>query len=345
MLEWMERPHRRLNPLTGAWVLVSPQRTQRPWQGKVERVASRGSVPYDPTCYLCPGNERVGGIRNPEYTSTFVFDNDFPALVRSSQGGSLNERDLLVAAPERGVCRVMCFTPRHDLGIPLMELSALKAVVETMRAESISLRSLPFVKCVQIFENRGELMGASNPHPHCQIWAVENTPNEVSTEDHRQEDYSRVHSTCLLCDYTRLEARGERVVCENESFLALVPFWAIWPFEIIVLVKRHCARLEDTTEAERENLGEILRNVTRRYDALFETPFPYTMGFHEQPEKSAAPASAWHFHAHFYPPLLRSATIRKFMVGFELLAGPQRDITPEMAATRLREATGASIGG
>jgi UDPglucose--hexose-1-phosphate uridylyltransferase len=341
MLEWMERPHRRLNPLTGAWVLVSPQRAQRPWQGKVERVASRGGVPYDPTCYLCPGNERVGGIRNPEYASTFVFDNDFPALVRSSQGGSLNERDLLVAAPERGVCRVMCFTPRHDLGIPSMELSALKAVVETMRAESISLRSLPFVKCVQIFENRGELMGASNPHPHCQIWAVENTPNEVSTEDHRQADYSRVHFTCLLCDYTRLEAHGERVVCENESFLALVPFWAIWPFEIIVLSKRHCARLEDTNEAEREHLGEILRNVTRRYDALFETPFPYTMGFHEQPEESAAPTSAWHFHAHFYPPLLRSATIRKFMVGFELLAGPQRDITPEMAATRLREATGA----
>jgi UDPglucose--hexose-1-phosphate uridylyltransferase len=341
MLEWMERPHRRLNPLTGAWVLVSPQRAQRPWQGKVERVASRGGVPYDPTCYLCPGNERVGGIRNPEYASTFVFDNDFPALVRSSQGGSLNERDLLVAAPERGVCRVMCFTPRHDLGIPSMELSALKAVVETMRAESISLRSFPFVKCVQIFENRGELLGASNPHPHCQIWAVENTPNEVSTEDHRQADYSRVHFTCLLCDYTRLEAHGERVVCENESFLALVPFWAIWPFEIIVLSKRHCARLEDTNEAEREHLGEILRNVTRRYDALFETPFPYTMGFHEQPEESAAPTSAWHFHAHFYPPLLRSATIRKFMVGFELLAGPQRDITPEMAATRLREATGA----
>jgi UDPglucose--hexose-1-phosphate uridylyltransferase len=337
MLEWMERPHRRLNPLTGAWVLVSPQRSQRPWQGKVERAGAPSVVPYDPTCYLCPGNERVGGIRNPQYTSTFIFDNDFPALVRSSQGGSLNENELLVAAPEQGVCRVMCFTPRHDLSIPSMELSALKAVVEAWRAESISLRSLPFVKYVQIFENRGELMGASNPHPHCQMWAVENTPNEVSIEDHRQADYSRNHSTCLLCDYRRIEARGERVVCENESFLAVVPFWAVWPFEIIVLSKRHWARLEDTTEAEREDLGGILRNVTRRYDALFETPFPYTMGFHEQPEGSAALASAWHFHAHYYPPLLRSATIRKFMVGFELLAGPQRDITAEMAAISLRE--------
>jgi UDPglucose--hexose-1-phosphate uridylyltransferase len=345
MLEWMERPHRRLNPLTGAWVLVSPQRAQRPWQGKVERVASPGAVSYDPACYLCPGNERAGGVRNPQYTSTFAFDNDFPALVRSSPGGSLNEQDLLVAAPERGVCRVICFTPRHDLGIPSMELGALKAVVETWRAESISLRSLPFVKYVQIFENRGELMGASNPHPHCQIWAVENTPNEVSIEDRGQADYSRVHSTCLLCDYTRLEAHGERVVCENESFLALVPFWAIWPFEILVLSKRHCSRLEDSTEVEIERLGGILRNVTRRYDALFETPFPYSMGFHEQPKESDAPPSAWHLHAHFYPPLLRSATIKKFMVGFEILAGPQRDITPEMAATRLREATGDPSGG
>jgi UDPglucose--hexose-1-phosphate uridylyltransferase len=218
-----------------------------------------------------------------------------------------------------------------------MELGSLKAVLETWRAESMSLRSLPFVNYVQIFENRGELMGASNSHPHCQIWAVEHTPNEVSMEDHRQADYGTVHSSCMLCDYTRLEARGERVVCENESFLALVPFWAVWPFEILVLSKRHCARLEDTTLSESEDLAGILQNVTRRYDGLFETPFPYTMGFHEQPKEATAPTAAWHFHAHFYPPLLRSATIRKFMVGFELLAGAQRDITPEMAAARLRE--------
>jgi UDPglucose--hexose-1-phosphate uridylyltransferase len=326
-----------VNPLTGEWVLVSPQRAQRPWQGKIEPVASRGIAPYDPTCYLCPGNERVGGTRNPPYISTFVFDNDFPALEKSPQNHSLNEQNLLVAAPERGVCRVMCFTPRHDLGIPSMELSALTAVVETWRAESIALRSLPFVNYVQIFENRGELMGASNPHPHCQIWAVENTPNEVSLEDQRQAHYSRVHSTCLLCDYSALETHGERVVCENQSFVALVPFWATWPFEIIVLSKRHCARFEDVNTAEREHLAEILQVTTPRYDALFETAFPYTMGFHEQPKEPVAPTSAWHFHAHCYPPLLRSATIRKFMVGFELLAGPQRDITPEMAAAQLRQ--------
>jgi UDPglucose--hexose-1-phosphate uridylyltransferase len=337
MLEWMERPHRRLNPLTGTWVLVSPQRAKRPWLGKVEQAASQAAVRYDPTCYLCPGNQRAGGIRNPQYTSTFVFDNDFSALMKSTQGGSMNEKDLMVAAPERGVCRVACFTPRHDLGIPSLDLSALKVVVETWRAESMSLRTLPFVKYVQIFENRGELMGASNPHPHCQIWAVENTPNEVSLEDRRQADYVRSHSSCLLCDYTRLEAHRERIVCDNESFVALVPFWAVWPFEIIVIPKRHCARLENTTEAEREHLGGILRDVTRRYDALFQTPFPYTMGFHEQPQEAAAPAAAWHFHAHYYPPLLRSATIKKFMVGFELLAGPQRDITAEMAAARLRD--------
>jgi len=337
MLEWMETPHRRLNPLSGAWVLVSPQRARRPWQGKVERVTSPVAAPYDPTCYLCPGNERLGGIRNPHYKSTFVFDNDFPALVNSSQSRSLNEKDLLIAATERGVCRVVCFSPRHDLGISSMDLGSLKAVVETWRAESISLRSLPFVNYVQIFENRGELMGASNPHPHCQIWAAENIPNEVSMEDRRQADYHRVHSTCMLCEYTRVETHGERVVCENESFLALVPFWAVWPFEIMVLSKRHCARLEDITGVEEEHLGGIFRDVTRRYDALFETPFPYTMGFHEQPKGSAAPSSAWHLHAHFYPPLLRSATIRKFMVGFELLAGPQRDITAELAAAKLRE--------
>lgn len=336
MLEWMERPHRRLNALTGEWVLVSPQRTQRPWQGKTEQRASSTPAAYDPSCYLCPGNERAGGVRNPHYTSTFVFDNDFPALISSAEEGSLSERGLLVAAPERGVCRVMCFTPRHDLGIPSMDPGALKQVVEAWRAESISLRKMPFIKYVQIFENRGELMGASNPHPHCQIWATEHTPNEVSKEDYRQSEHSRNHSVCLLCEYAGLESQGERIVCENESFLALVPFWAIWPFETMVLPKRHLSRLEDTAELEREHLGGILRDVTRRYDALFETPFPYTMGFHEQPKDSDASAAAWHFHGHFYPPLLRSATIRKFMVGFELLAGPQRDITPEMAAAQLR---------
>jgi UDPglucose--hexose-1-phosphate uridylyltransferase len=231
----------------------------------------------------------------------------------------------------------MCFSPRHDLSIPSMELEALRVVVETWCVETAALRSLPFVRYVQIFENRGALMGASNPHPHCQIWAVEHIPNELLKEDAKQREYNEKRGNCLLCDYQRLEENGERMVCENQSFLALVPFWAAWPFEMVVIPKRHCARLDQTTGAERDHLSAILREVTRRFDGVFGSPFPYSMGFHEQPEDAAAPAEAWHFHAHFYPPLLRSATVRKFMVGFELLAGPQRDITPETAALRLRQ--------
>lgn len=342
MLAWMEHPHRRFNALSGEWVLVSPQRAQRPWQGEVERIDSPASVPYDPACYLCPGNERARGARNPEYSGTFVFDNDFPALLAPAPDApakidAASQRGLLVAAPEAGICRVMCFSPRHDLSIPSMELEALRGVVESWCSESAALRSLPFVRYVQIFENRGGQMGASNPHPHCQIWAVEHVPNELLKEDRQQGEHAEHCKSCMLCDYLRVELPGERVVCQNPSFLAVIPFWALWPFEILVLPKRHCARLDQTTTVERENLSAMLRDVTRRYDRLFGIPFPYSMGFHEQPKESSTPVEAWHFHAHFYPPLLRSATVRKFMVGFELLAGPQRDITPESAAERLRE--------
>lgn len=342
MLEWMERPHRRLNPLSGEWVMVSPHRAQRPWQGEIERVHPPALLTYDPTCYLCPGNERARGARNPQYSGTFVFDNDFSALLAPAEGrpakaDALNERGLLVAAPESGICRVMCFSPRHDLSIPSMELEALRGVVETWCSESAALRSLPFVRYVQIFENRGALMGASNPHPHCQIWAVEHVPNELLKEDRQQGEHREHRKSCMLCDYLCVELQEERVVCENQSFVAVIPFWAVWPFEIMVVPKRHCARLDQTTAVERENLGATLRNVTRRYDRLFGISFPYSMGFHEQPKESSAQDDAWHFHAHFYPPLLRSATVRKFMVGFELLAGPQRDITPESAADRLRQ--------
>jgi UDPglucose--hexose-1-phosphate uridylyltransferase len=336
MLDWMERPHRRLNPLTGEWVLVSPQRAQRPWQGETERTEAAAAVPYDPQCYLCPGNERARGARNPLYTSTFVFDNDFPALLPNTEADSLNERALLVAAAEAGICRVMCFSPRHDLSIPSMDLDALRIVVEAWCTESAALRALPLVRYVQIFENRGALMGASNPHPHCQIWAVENIPNELVKENRKQNEHSGSHGICLLCDYLRMESNSERVICESPSFVALVPFWAVWPFEIIVLPRRHVARLDQTTSIERQKLGSILQEVTRRYDLLFGTPFPYSMGFHEQPKDENASDEAWHLHAHFYPPLLRSAAVRKFMVGFELLSGPQRDITPEMAAQQLR---------
>jgi len=337
MLDWMERPHRRLNPLTGEWVLVSPQRAQTPWQGEKERTEQAAAVPYDPHCYLCPGNERAGGAQNPHYASTFVFDNDFPALLPATEADELNEQGLLVAAAEAGICRVMCFSPRHDLSISSMHLDALLGVVEAWCSESAALRSLQFVRYVQVFENRGALMGASNPHPHCQIWAVEHIPNEILKENRKQDEHRGSHGTCLLCDYLRVESNSERVISQNPSFVALVPFWAVWPFEMMVLPRRHVPRLDETTSIERQHLGAILQEITRRYDLLFGTPFPYSMGFHEQPKDGDASAEAWHLHAHFYPPLLRSATVRKFMVGFELMAGPQRDITPEMAAERLRQ--------
>ena len=337
MLEWMERPHRRLNLLTGDWILVSPNRAARPWQGQVERADFPDALFYDPSCYLCPGNERAGGVRNPKYLSTFVFDNDFPALLPQEGKGSLNERGLLKAATEAGVCRVMCFSPRHDLAIPSMELDDLVKVVDTWRHQLAELHALPFVNNVQIFENRGIMMGASNPHPHCQIWASENIPNEIRKEDYSQRQYLDQHASCLLCDYLNVEAVGERSVCENDSFAVVVPFWAVWPFETMLISKRHFGRLDQTIETEDELLAAILRQITRRYDRLFGTAFPYSFGFHQPPKRTESNIDAWHLHGHFYPPLLRSATIRKFMVGYELLAESQRDITPEMAAARLRE--------
>ena len=344
MPEWMNRPHRRQNPLTGEWVLVSPQRAQRPWLGEVEPPPPPPAPAYDPHCYLCPGNERSGGVRNPDYAATFVFDNDFPALLPDDPGPAEAGTDtgLTIASPERGICRVVCFSPRHDLSIPSMDIGALDRVVETWTAQSIELRELPFIRYVQIFENRGPMMGASNPHPHSQIWATEHVPNELVKEDTRQKEHHFKTERCLLCDYLLQEtgsgATGDRFICENERFVALVPFWAIWPFEAIVLPKRHFDRLEETTPAEKRSFGEILNAVTKRFDKVFAAPFPYSMGFHERPKEPSAAPEAWHFHVHFYPPLLRSATVRKFMVGFELLAGPQRDITPEMAADRLRRA-------
>ncbi|HWE48392.1 MAG TPA: UDP-glucose--hexose-1-phosphate uridylyltransferase [Bryobacteraceae bacterium] len=330
-------PHRRLNPLTGEWVLVSPQRSQRPWLGETEPVQKTIPVPYDPECYLCPGNLRARGKRNPVYTSTFVFDNDFPALLPDAATASLDENGLRVAESGQGICRVICFTPRHDLSIPSMSPEDLLNVVNVWCAESATLRAMPFVNYVQIFENRGPMMGASNPHPHCQIWATDHVPNELVKEDRCQHEYRAARGACLLCEYLRLENGGERVISQNDSFVALVPFWAVWPFETLVLPKRHQDRLENMTDSERRDLAATLGDLTRRYDRVFGAPFPYSMGFHERPVKGEAPAADWHFHAHFYPPLLRSATVRKFMVGFELLAEPQRDITPEAAAQRLRE--------
>ena len=334
-----EVPHRRFNPLTREWVLVSPHRTKRPWLGKIEKAAPDNLLAYDPTCYLCPGNERAGGARNPKYTSTFIFENDFAALLADAPSFDLNEGDLLVARGERGICRVICFSPRHDLTIPRMSLGEICEVIRVWTEESRRLGAIDWARYVQIFENRGALMGASNPHPHCQILANASLPVLPEKELVSFREYQRKKNSCLLCDYLQLELQHrERVICENDGFAIVTPFWAVWPFETLLVSKRHFASMEDLAGREAELLADMLRRITIRYDNLFETSFPYSMGFHQRPTDGLA-YPEWHFHAHYLPPLLRSATVQKFMVGYELLANPQRDITAENAARRLRESS------
>ena len=331
-----EHPHRRFNPLTREWVLVSPHRTERPWQGRVEGL-DRQPPTYDPACYMCPGNVRATGARNPTYTGTLVFDNDYAALLPDTPEGEMHQDGLLVARSERGICRVICFSPRHDLTVAKMDRGALRQVVDVWVEQYRELGALPFIQHVQIFENRGATMGCSNPHPHCQIWADATVPDGAAKEQSALADYQSAHGGCLLCDYLALErASGDRSVIDNDHFVALVPFWAVWPFETMLIAKRHATALDELTDDERNGLADILKRMTTRYDHLFEVSFPYSMGFHQHPT-DGQPHPEWHLHAHFYPPLLRSATVRKFMVGYEMLATPQRDITPETAAERLRE--------
>ena len=333
-----ETPHRRLNPLTGEWVLVSPQRARRPWLGQVEKVPPEHLPAYDPTCYLCPGNERAGGKCNPDYRSTFVFDNDFPALLPPEKGedSPTAENPLFTVQAESGLCRVVCFSPRHDLTLPELPQVAVEEVVRTWSAQTQELGKLEVIQYVQVFENKGAMMGCSNPHPHSQIWANNHMPVEPHKELLYQDRHLQEHGTCLLCDALEAERQsGERIVAANPHFTALVPFWAVWPFELLVIPHRHIPTLYALIPTEVSALADILRRVTARYDNLFETSFPYSMGFHQQPTDGLEHPS-WHLHAHFYPPLLRSATVRKFMVGYELLAMPQRDLTPETAAERLR---------
>lgn len=330
--ELKNHPHRRFNPLTREWVLVSPHRTQRPWQGKVEEPPHEEQRPYDPDCYLCPGNARAGAARNPDYSTTFVFDNDYAALRSDTPKFAVDDTGLIVSQTERGICQVICFSPRHDLTVSRMSSAELRQIVDVWIEQYRSLMAIPWVRYVQIFENRGAAMGASNPHPHCQVWASADVPNEPAKEQAALHEYRQNHNSCLLCDYVKLErARGERIVVENGAFTVLVPYWAVWPFETLLLSERHVGSIDELADKERDSLAGVLRQLTIRYDNLFETPFPYSMGFHQQ---SGAES---HFHAHYYPPLLRSATVQKFMVGYEMLATPQRDTTPESAAARLCE--------
>jgi UDPglucose--hexose-1-phosphate uridylyltransferase len=323
--------------------LVSPHRTQRPWQGQIEKLPQVAQAAYDPACYLCPGNTRAGGHQNPPYETTFVFDNDFSALLPADSGTAPVSDPLLRAEAERGLCRVVCFSPHHNLTLARMTREQIRPVVDTWAEQYADLGRMDFVRYVQIFENRGEMMGCSNPHPHGQIWASESLPNELLKEKSALAEYRAKRGSCLLCDYATIEQkRGERIVFENESFVAVVPFWAVWPFELLLLSKRHVASIDALDAGERGHLADALRRVGARYDNLFSVSFPYTMGFHQKATDGQEDRDS-HFHAHYYPPLLRSATVRKFMVGYEMLATPQRDITPESAAERLRQSSEAAL--
>lgn len=330
-----DHPHRRLNPLTGEYVLVSPHRTRRPWQGRRERPPQEQRPAYDPDCYLCPGNVRANGERNPAYDRTFVFTNDFAALLPDVPAAPPPAHPLLTAEAVRGDCRVICFSPRHDLTLPQMPAADIRGVVDVWAAQTAELGAR--YRWVQVFENKGEIMGCSNPHPHGQIWASDRLPNELVKEDRGQAAYYAQHGRPLLADYAELEtAQGERVVAANADWLAVTPFWAVWPFETLLLPRRPVLRLPDLTPAERDALADILKRLLTKYDNLFEVSFPYSMGWHAAPNDDGHHPH-WTLHAHFYPPLLRSATVKKFMVGYEMLAEAQRDLTPEQAAARLRE--------
>ncbi|HLH53919.1 MAG TPA: UDP-glucose--hexose-1-phosphate uridylyltransferase [Verrucomicrobiae bacterium] len=330
-----DHPHRRFNPLIGQWVLVSPHRTKRPWQGQVERVPQESRPQYDPQCYLCPGNKRAGDAVNPRYTSTLVFVNDFSALLPDTPAAGETQDQLFRVEPVRGECRVICFSPRHDLTLAQMAPADIRRVVDVWADQVTELGRT--YRWVQLFENKGAVMGCSNPHPHGQVWAGSSLPNDPAAEDRSQRLYLEKNGSPLLVDlYAREAVAGARIVTRNEHWMALVPFWAVWPFEILLLPRRHVFRIPDLTPPERDALADILRRLLVRYDNLFETSFPYSMGWHGAPTDEGD-YSHWQLHAHFYPPLLRSATVKKFMVGYELLAEAQRDLTPEQAAQRLQQ--------
>jgi len=328
--------HRRYNPLTGEWVLVSPHRNKRPWNGKIEKTNLEEKLPYDPACYLCPGNVRAGGKENPEYENIFVFDNDYAALQTDIHAFEYEKGNLIKAKSEQGKCRVICFSSLHNLSIPQMDVKHIKKVVEAWCSEYKELGKENNINYIQIFENKGEIMGCSNPHPHGQIWAQETIPDMPLKESEMQLKYFNKFGKSMLSDYLEEEIEiRERIVLSNNSFVVLVPFWAIWPFETMVVSKRHIQNITQFTEEEKMDLAEIYKILTIKYDNLFETSFPYSAGIHQSPTDGNK-NQEWHFHMHFYPPLLRSATVKKFMVGYEMLANPQRDITAEQSAEKLR---------
>src|ERR1044071_4867164 len=328
--------HCRFNPLTGEWVLVSPHRATRPWHSQVEKAPLENLPAYDPGCYLCPRNERASGARNPNYSSTFVFDNDFSSLLPDENPIHAVDHPLLVSAYEQGICRVVCFTPRHDLTLPELDPGTIETIIGTWIDQTVELSAKNFINYVQIFENKGAVMGCSNPHPHSQIWGTQYIANEAAKELEHQRGYFNRRGRALLTDYLDEEQGGaERILFSNNHFTALIPYWATWPFETMIIAHRNVPWLSELTSEAIKALAETLQRITTRYDNLFETAFPYAMGVHQAPF-DGRPHPEWVLHAHFYPPLLRSATVRKFMAGYELLVMPQRDITPESAAERLR---------
>ncbi|CAI0731923.1 galactose-1-phosphate uridylyltransferase [Serratia entomophila] len=330
----IDHPHRRYNPLTGQWVLVSPHRAKRPWQGQQESLPNDSLPAHDPHCFLCPGNIRVTGDKNPDYRDTYVFVNDFAALMSDTPQAPESHDPLMRCQSARGTSRVICFSPDHSKTLPELPLAALEQVVAAWQAQTAELgQHYPWV---QLFENKGAAMGCSNPHPHGQVWANSFLPNEAEREDRLQLEYFQRHQSPLLLDYARRElAAGERRVVETEHWLAVVPYWAAWPFETLLLPKAAVQRITDLSAAQSGDLALALKQLTSRYDNLFQCSFPYSMGWHGAPF-NGADNRHWQLHAHFYPPLLRSATVRKFMVGYELLAETQRDLTAEQAAERLR---------
>ena len=332
--EATEHPHRRYNPLMDEWVLISPQRTKRPWQGKQEKPPPDNRPPYDPNCYLCPGNVRANGDRNPDYDSVFVFTNDFAAVLPDVPQAAASENPLFQIKSVQGQARVICFSPRHDLTLAEMSVADIRRVVDLWGQQTAELgREYAWV---QVFENRGAMMGSSNPHPHGQVWATDSLGAIPKTEDAQQKAYHARHGRPLLLDYARQEIqRRKRIVLENDEWIVVVPYWAVWPFETLLLPRRPARRLPELDGLQRDALAAILKGLLVKYDNLFETSFPYSMGWHGAPYWQRG-CSHWQLHAHFYPPLLRSAAVKKFMVGYEMLAESQRDITAEQAADHLR---------